>query len=245
MSFIKIDRKLLEHTLWLSEPFTKGQAWVDIIARANFSDREKFYRGEMYQIKRGQLPTSDIELANRWRWSRNKVRTYLSMLERAGMITTERTTKGTVITVENYGKYQDDSTSKSTEDETIESTTERHQKDIKRYNRRTSKGTTEGTHNKKEKKDKKDKKEKNNNKPTDFEVALEAFTEMRMKIKKPMTDHAKDLLMKKLDKLSGGNEEIATAILNQSILNGWQGVFELKEPFESKKPNDNGEDSII
>lgn len=39
-----------------------------------------------------------------------------------------------------------------------------------------------------------------------------------MKIKKPMTDHAKDLLMKKLDKLSGGNEEIATAILNQSIL---------------------------
>ena len=159
--FIKIDRRLLEHTLWLSEPFTKGQAWVDIIARANFSDREKIFRGEMRQIKRGQLPTSDIELANRWKWSRNKVRTYLGMLEGAGMITTERTTKGTIITVENYSKYQDSGTAFDTNIETTDGTAEGHHKVQQKDIKRTSKGTTEGTHNKNIKKDKKEKNDKN------------------------------------------------------------------------------------
>jgi hypothetical protein len=57
--------------------------------------------------------------------------------------------------------------------------------------------------------------------------ALNAFAEHRKKLKKPMTDYAKKLLLGKLKKL-GHTEEEQIAILNQSIENGWQGIFELK-----------------
>lgn len=56
--------------------------------------------------------------------------------------------------------------------------------------------------------------------------ALNAFAEHRKKLKKPMTDYAKELLIKKLQKLAKTEQE-QIAILNQSIENGWQGVFPL------------------
>ena len=69
----------------------------------------------------------------------------------------------------------------------------------------------------------------------DFEIAFNAFIEMRKKIGKPITDHAKDLLLKKLSK-----EDIKTAIamLEQSIVGSWTGIYELKKEFkdETKQP---------
>ena len=63
--------------------------------------------------------------------------------------------------------------------------------------------------------------------------ALKDFEEMRKKIKKPLTDRAKKGIIKKLYELSGGNASIAVEILDNSIMNSWQGVFELKQ--EPKK----------
>lgn len=54
--------------------------------------------------------------------------------------------------------------------------------------------------------------------------ALSDFAEHRKKLHKPMTEKAKELLLRKLEKL-GGTEQERIAILNQSIENGWQGVF--------------------
>jgi len=54
------------------------------------------------------------------------------------------------------------------------------------------------------------------------------FKEMRTKIKKPMTKKAEELLINKLDRLTNDKEE-QIAILNQSIMNSWQGVFPLKD----------------
>lgn len=56
--------------------------------------------------------------------------------------------------------------------------------------------------------------------------ALTAFAEHRKKLRKPMTDYAKKLLLGKLEKL-GKTDAEKVAILNQSIENGWQGVFPL------------------
>ena len=74
--------------------------------------------------------------------------------------------------------------------------------------------------------------------------ALNAFAEHRKKLKKPMTDYAKKLLLSKLKKL-GRTEEEQIAILNQSIENGWQGIFALKHDSSGKtevkaKPMGNG-----
>lgn len=61
-----------------------------------------------------------------------------------------------------------------------------------------------------------------------FMETLKAFEEMRKKIKKPLTDKAKELIIKKLSKLSNGNGDIAIKIMENSIENSWQGVFPLK-----------------
>lgn len=63
------------------------------------------------------------------------------------------------------------------------------------------------------------------------------FINMRKKIKKPMTDRAIELAIKKLEALSKTSsgesgemdEEMAMQILEQSIMNCWQGLFPLKE----------------
>ena len=54
------------------------------------------------------------------------------------------------------------------------------------------------------------------------------YVEMRKKIKKPMTDRAIELAVKKLDKLSEGNSSTAIEVLNQSILNCWQDLYPVK-----------------
>lgn len=57
--------------------------------------------------------------------------------------------------------------------------------------------------------------------------AILSFIEYRKSIKKPMSERAVSLLLGKLNKMSGSIQE-QIEILNQSILNGWQGIFPLK-----------------
>lgn len=60
------------------------------------------------------------------------------------------------------------------------------------------------------------------------------YLEMRKKIKKPMTDRAIELAMKKLKELStlpfsdNMDNDTAIKILEQSVMNCWQGLFPLK-----------------
>lgn len=73
--------------------------------------------------------------------------------------------------------------------------------------------------------------------PTD-DLLNQAFTdyvEMRKKIKSPMTDRAIQLAMNNLEKLSGGDNDAAVQILNQSVMNSWKGLFALKEEKQQKR----------
>ncbi|MCJ7790563.1 MAG: replication protein [Candidatus Atribacteria bacterium] len=54
------------------------------------------------------------------------------------------------------------------------------------------------------------------------------FKDMRKENKKKMTPRAEELILNELEKLSD-NEDTQIAILNQSIMNSWQGVFPLKD----------------
>ena len=59
--------------------------------------------------------------------------------------------------------------------------------------------------------------------------AFSDYVAMRKKLKKPMTDKAVDLAIKKLEALSDGDNDVAIKILEQSIMNSWQGLFPLKD----------------
>ena len=103
------------------------------------------------------------------------------------------------------------------------------QKDQKKTTKRPQKDTINN-----EKNDKNEKKYINIS--PQLEDAINDFKEYRKKIKKPMTDKAVELLIDKLNKLAS-DDETKIAILNQSIMNGWQGVFPLKQDHEKSASN--------
>ena len=80
----------------------------------------------------------------------------------------------------------------------------------------------------KEKEKKKKKEQKEYSDVPDLNQAILSFIEFRKGIKKPMTDRAVELLMQKLNDMTPSIDE-QIAIINQSIVNGWQGVFPLKD----------------
>lgn len=71
----------------------------------------------------------------------------------------------------------------------------------------------------------------------EFENTFLEFEKMRRSIKKPMTDKAKELIKKDLRKICGDDIQKAIEVLNQSIKNSWQGVFELKQISAPEKSN--------
>lgn len=63
--------------------------------------------------------------------------------------------------------------------------------------------------------------------------AILDYISHRKEIKAAMTDRAIDLMVKKLNGMTTDNSE-KIAILNQSIENGWKGIFALKDPAVGK-----------
>lgn len=103
--------------------------------------------------------------------------------------------------------------------------------------------------NKKEKEKKKTKKE-----PTQTEIdevinaytsneelkaTLIEFVKFRKSIKRVMTTRALELLIKKLDKLAN-DDNTKIEILNESIMNGWNGIFPLKDNSTPNNKNKGG-----
>lgn len=64
---------------------------------------------------------------------------------------------------------------------------------------------------------------------------LVEFIKMRKLIKKPLTNRALKNIISKLKKLAGEDAVLAMAILDQSITNGWQDIYQLKEDYGSKQ----------
>jgi hypothetical protein len=66
--------------------------------------------------------------------------------------------------------------------------------------------------------------------------AWAAFLDMRKKIKKPATDYAQKLLIKKLAAFYA-NDLDPGVILNQSIMNGWQDLYAPKDASTAYRSN--------
>ena len=141
--WILLYRSIRESWIWEEKPFSFGQAWVDLILDVNHEDRKVFINGQLVVIKRGQKWTSLRVLAARWGWRQEKVLKFLRALEQDGMITRNVTRSGALLTIVNYGKYQDmRSTKRSTNGARAEHGAEHKRsetKNDKRMNKRMNK----------------------------------------------------------------------------------------------------------
>jgi len=110
--YIKLHRKILESEIWVQEPW-RLKAWLYMLLQANHSGIKKFGQ----KLERGQLLVNRITDFNKEiRWKRGFVyktptveatKTLWRWLRERAMVTTKRTTRGTIITISNYCLYQD------------------------------------------------------------------------------------------------------------------------------------------
>jgi hypothetical protein len=108
--WIKLHRQLQQSDLWNEKPFSRGQAWVDMLLMANHEARNVLFDGRFIPVDRGSFITSEVKLMDKWGWSKSKVRLFLSQLEIQQMIVKKTDTKKTSISICNYCVYQDSET---------------------------------------------------------------------------------------------------------------------------------------
>lgn len=104
--FIPLYRSIQDHWLWNNnEPFSKGQAWIDLLLSVNHEEKKIMINNTMVTIKPGQRWTSLRTLAATWNWSKDRVSRYIKLLKSDGMITTDETSCGTLLTIVNWESY--------------------------------------------------------------------------------------------------------------------------------------------
>lgn len=232
--YISVYRQIQDHWLWNGEPFSRGQAWIDLLLMANHQDGKMLLNGKLIDVQRGEVITSEVKLSERWSWSRTKVRSFLKTLSDEHMIQQKKDSKKTDLIVCNYADYQ---TSQS-----VKKTVEKPQKNNKKTSEKHQKNTINNDNNsnndnnippivpQKEKKfpDKEILMCKVNAYTDNQELrdALSSFVDMRDKLKKPLSERAMNIVLKKLDDL-GNNEKMKAMIVDQSIEHDWQTVYPL------------------
>ena len=140
--WIKVWRKIINSDIWIEKPFSKGQAWIDLLLLATASDHVSKRKGVEKRYDEGTVHFSLCYLSERWGWSRNKVYRFIKKLQNDGMIvyqgrtgngtmdgtvngTTNGTALDTVLTVVNWALYQGKPVSDGTTNGTVDGTRKR------------------------------------------------------------------------------------------------------------------------
>jgi hypothetical protein len=130
--YIKLSRALQDSPIWISDSFSRGQAWVDLLLSAAHKDTFFYVRGTKVGVRRGQTAMSQLTMAKRWKWSRGKVKRFLNDLESEQMIAQLTGQLTTLVTICNYSVYQDGRTTDGTTGNTADGQQAEQQTDNRR-----------------------------------------------------------------------------------------------------------------
>lgn len=222
--YILLARKLLGSELMESKPAHFMKLWIWMLLKARWQDGDK--------LKRGQLLTTIAEMQEagghhvgyrQKKLTKDQVRSAYEHFSKTGMITTAKTTRGMVITIENYDAFQkSDSYVGHTEHydgDTPNTTGTPHDR-----KEGFKKGSQEG-------KGKKSTPREGEKGPLPDWLPLEDwedFLSMRKAKKKPVTEKASEIILKKLEHFKSEGYSVSE-ILQNSIINSWTGVFEPRQ----------------
>lgn len=224
--WICLHREITDHWIWQGEPYSKAQAWVDLVIHANHTNTRITIKGQHVNLKRGQQARSELTLSKTWGWSRGKVRRFLKILENESMIVQQTGHLTSVITVCNYSVYQDlnKKAVQQKEQQTVQQTVQ--QTDSRRYT---------------DNNDNNDNNETNTPKPPlvdlpgwlDIEL-WEEWLKTRTRLKSPNTKRALQTQINKLITLEKKQPGLGNLALEQANGSGWKGIYEPKDPINGK-----------
>lgn len=220
------DREIFSNPIWKN--VLKFRLFFYMYGNAVYMEAGKDY-GSIH-VNRGQILKSYRKLQEALEYIENhavkqyslsQIKRAVDELEQEGRITKSETELGTLFTICNYEQYQGFG---------------RFATDSIEQRKNTERTLKEHCWNNK-KKDNNDKKEKKDiysdsisdfTSDSDLIRTVDDFIDMRKKIRKPLTERGLQLMLKRLAKLST-DKDTQIRILEQSIMNNWQGVFPLKE----------------
>jgi len=104
--YIFVDRGIWDHDVFPREPFTNREAWIWMIGTAVWKATRVRAGRKLVTLERGQLCFSERFLAEKWMWSKSRVRRFFDILKTEAMIETKTDHEATHITICNYNKYQ-------------------------------------------------------------------------------------------------------------------------------------------
>lgn len=107
LGWIKLHRQLLDN--WIMTEPEALSVWVRFLLEANHETKKKMLNGALVEIKRGQLIFGLEAFSARSGVSIAKLRRYLLLLEKDGMINRLKTAKYSLITITSFDSYQDSS----------------------------------------------------------------------------------------------------------------------------------------
>ena len=207
--FILIHRKLLEWEWYSSVNDTR--LFIHCLLKANWKDSR--FKG--FDIPRGSFVTSINSLVEETGLTRQQVRTSIEHLKSTHEITHEPHSFFSIITINKYNDYQIDNTQ-----DNKRATHEQHTSNTNRININ------------------KEIKEINNKESISKDIQKKYFEslkvntifidflELRKRLKAVNTERAINMLINKLNEY---DEETQYKMIEQSIVNSWKGIFELKQ----------------
>ena len=100
--------EIYDHPVLDSGPYDRRSAWGWLIANAAWKDRTINHKGKPLELKRGELLGARSFLAEKWGWTEQSVRTFMSLLIKNDMIKINQSGGhyANVITICNYDVYQ-------------------------------------------------------------------------------------------------------------------------------------------
>jgi len=218
--WIKIHRGMLDNPA-VCKDADHLAIWIHLLLNATHKPLDILIGSKRVTLQPGELATSRKSLSEKYKLSESKVERILNLFKIEQQIEQQSFSTNRVISVLNWHKYQESE----------------QQSEQQSDSDRTAIGQQSDTNKKERTKELKNKRIKELKPKASFDAytsnpelisSLESFIEFRKKIRKPMTEKAVTLLLKNLDELAS-TDQVKIAILEQSILNGWQSVYALKE----------------
>lgn len=128
--FVAMQREALDHPLFRGNP-ERFYAWFWLVARAAWKPTPFDIGGKVITLERGQICASIRQLGEAWGMSKSAADRFITRLKTETMVEVEAGHGRLVITICNYGKYQDSEKAERDSSGTATGTAAGQQRDIK------------------------------------------------------------------------------------------------------------------
>lgn len=121
IGWIKLHRELLDKAIWGCSTPEQKVVLITLLLNVNYEPKQWEWKGEKCEIKPGQLITSIESLAKLCGngISTKNVRTAIKRFESYGFLAIETASTGSLITINNWGIFQDNDGKEASEQESI------------------------------------------------------------------------------------------------------------------------------